>query len=108
MGNTLSSAIDNWPTQVALMQLGKPTEVQTAIETLSEPTLRRLGQGFGVAPVGAFLRKRDELLQLLYLAKGGTQFESQEMGLKYMGDAKTASVEAKTELETIARLWKVL
>ena len=104
----LNRAVDDWPSQVALMQLGRPTEVQAAIETLSGDTLRRLGQGSGAADVGAFLRTRDDLLRLLYLAQGGTKYEGQETGLKYMADAKEASKVAKDRLEALAKLWKVL
>ena len=48
------------------------------------------------------------MLRLLYLAQGGTKYESQEQGLKYMGDAKEQSKVAKEQLEVLAKLWKVI
>lgn len=55
----------------------------------------------------AFRQSRDDMLRFLYLARGGTKYESAEIGLKYMSDAKAAAAVARESLDALARAWDV-
>lgn len=104
--DALVAAIDAWPTQVALMQLGKSTDVQQALVALPESTLKRAaGRSSGAADaVKATLKDRGDTLNFLYLAQGGNKYESAAVGLRYMGDAKAAAEAAKDDLNTLAQM----
>ena len=106
--DSLGKAIAQWPTQVALMQLGKPTEAQTAIEGLPDSTLTRLSDAAAAPSVASFKRSRDDTLRFLYLARGGNKYESQAVGLQYMEDARLAAIASQEQLELLAKRWGAL
>ena len=103
---TLGLSLEQWSVETALMQIGRPTQLQRAVDQLPEDTLKRLGKEADLGDTVAALKKaRQSTLTLLYLASGATKYESQEVGLKYMGDVK-AQVEA--EREQLVQLGKLI
>ena len=87
---TLGISLDEWTIETTLMQIGRPTQLQRAVDQLPEETLKRLSsKSSALQEQIASLRKvRQSSLTFLYLASGATKYESQEVGLKYMADVK--------------------
>ena len=87
---TLGISLDEWTSETALMQIGRPTQLQRAVDQLPEETLKRLAAADkSLQESISTLRKvRQSSLTFLYLASGATKYESQEVGLKYMADVK--------------------
>ena len=103
---TLGLSLEQWSVETALMQIGRPTQLQRAVDQLPEDTLKRLGKEMGLGDTVAVLKKaRQSTLTLLYLASGATKYESQEVGLKYMGDVKA---QVKVEREQLVQLGKLI
>ena len=104
----LSKAIDEWPTQVALVQLSQPTDLQQAMDAVPEAMLKTLSSGAAEPVAKAFQKQRDDLLTYLYLAPRAVKYESTEVGLKYMDSAKVAAIATREELKQLASIWGVL
>merc|ERR1712094_81310 len=90
---SFKEAIDQWQSQVALTQLGQPTDLKTAVEKLPESALERFRTVASAREtIKEYILKRDEMLQWLFMAQGGAKYESQAVGLTYMEKAKVAAV----------------
>ena len=102
---TLTVSLEQWASETALMQIGRPTQLQRAVDQLPEETLKRLSMEKSLSECIAALRKtRQSSLTFLYLASGATKYESQEVGLKYMADVKTQVAAEREELLTLGKL----
>ena len=97
---TLGISLDEWTIETTLMQIGRPTQLQRAVDQLPEETLKRLSsKSSALQEQIASLRKvRQSSLTFLYLASGATKYESQEVGLKYMADVKKQVVEERAQV----------
>ena len=97
---TLGISLDEWTIETTLMQIGRPTQLQRAVDQLPEETLKRLSsKSSALQEQIALLRKvRQSSLTFLYLASGATKYESQEVGLKYMADVKKQVVEERAQV----------
>ena len=102
---TLGLSLEQWTSETALMQIGRPTQLQRAVDQLPEETLKRLSAEKSLSDSVAALRKcRQSSLTFLYLASGATKYESQEVGLKYMADVKTQVAAEREELLVLGKL----
>ena len=43
---TLGISLDEWPVETTLMQIGRPTQLQRAVDQLPEETLKRLAKSY--------------------------------------------------------------
>ena len=103
---TLGLSLEQWTIETALMQIGRPTQLQRVVDQLPEDTLKRLGKEADLGDtVSALKKSRQSTLTLLYLASGATKYESQEVGLKYMGDVKA---QVEVEREQLVQLGKLI
>ena len=103
---TLGTSLDEWASETALMQIGRPTQLQRAVDQLPEETLKRLAGESSLKESVAALRKyRQSSLTFLYLASGATKYESQEEGLKRMAEVKE---QVTAEREALVALGKLL
>merc|ERR1711892_579827 len=103
---TLGISLDEWPIETTLMQIGRPTQLQRAVDQLPEETLKRLaGKSYPLQEQITSLRKvRQSSLTFLYLASGATKYESQEVGLKYMADVKKEVVDERAQVAALGKL----
>jgi hypothetical protein len=100
---TLGRSLDEWASETALMQIGRPTELQRAVDQLPEETLKRLSGESSLKESVAALRKyRQSSLTFLYLASGATKYESQAEGLKRMGEVKEQVAAERAEARCAA------
>merc|ERR1712127_277357 len=103
---TLGISLGEWTVETTLMQIGRPTQLQRAVDQLPEETLKRLAsKSYPLQEQITSLRKvRQSSLTFLYLASGATKYESQEVGLKYMADVKKEVLDERAQVAALGKL----
>ena len=103
--NGLNDALQAWRTEIALIQLGnEPTSV-VAVAGLSEHgQLQHFSESGVKLSVEEFKKRKNALLQMLYLARGAARYENDPaVANDYIEKAKVEAEGARDELGTIAK-----
>ena len=103
--NGLSDALQNWGTEIALVQLSQEPQSVVAVAGLTDSQLKHFAESSSEnsASVAAFRKRRDELLNFLFLARGAARYEKDpNVARDFIAKAKVAAEGATSELATIA------
>ena len=102
--NGLNDALQAWRTEIALIQLGnEPTSV-VAVAGLSDGQLQHFSESGVKLSVEEFKKRKNALLQMLYLARGAARYENDPaVANDYIEKAKVEAEGARDELGTIAK-----
>ena len=93
-----------WRTEIALIQLGNEPSSVVAVAGLGDGTLEHFSESGVKLTVDAFKKRRNALLQMLYLARGAARYENDpKVAQDYIEKARLEAEGARDELGAIAR-----
>lgn len=101
----LSDALQAWNVEIAQVQLGNEPSAVVAVAGLSDVQLQRFAatSADSAKSVESFQKRRNEMLQSLFLARGAARYEKDTaIASDYIAKARSAAEQAQVELETIA------
>lgn len=101
----LSNALSAWRVEVASVQLGNEPSSVVAVAGLSDSNLQHFERVSTACAesVASFQKRRSEMLNFLFLARGAARYERDPtVALSYVDKAKEAAKAARADLASIA------
>jgi hypothetical protein len=101
--NGLDDALRGWGVEIAQIQLGNEPSSVVAVAGLNDVTLQHFAESGSAAAVQSYKKRRDALLQQLFLARGAARYEKDpQVAREYINRARAECEGARDELGTIA------
>ena len=101
----LDGALQGWNVEIASVQLGNEPSSVVAVAGLGQETLKRFAACGASEGVESFEKRRDKLLQFLYLARGAARYEdSPAVARDFIEKARTEAEAARNDLASISEV----
>ena len=99
----LTKALSDWSFEIAQTQLGNEASSVVAVAGLSDSQLKHFAESSSKESVLSFQKRRGELLENLFLARGSARYERDvTVSAGYSAKARLSAEAARAELAAIA------